>query len=328
MTRVSPRQGFDDLTRAGQLRRTRRVVDAMLREYAIGTDRRVTLVADSYNTIYRVRSQGDSFVVRIGPMDRVHAPGSAVAEAQWMDELAAAGLRVPRVVASRDGAVSTTVKVDGVPGARECMLLTWTSGHALSRPPTATDICDLGGLSARLHAVSADRDTLPQGVLDGRSALQFDLPNRFVDAPPVGREVLERAASRVQRALDRLWASAERPPRVQHGDLTPHNVLRSRAGLVPVDFQDLTWAHDQQDIANSMFGFRRFDQSGALARAFRTGYERVRPWPDLDEQRIQDLFAARRLAMVNLSLTLRKSGVDEYVAHHVASLRDYLDGSG
>lgn len=106
-----------------------------------------------------------------------------------------------------------------------------------------------------------------------------------------------------------------------HGDLTLNNVVRGRARIAVVDFQDITWGHDEQDVAVSLFGIARDDHAGELARAFRHGYESLRTWPDLDEGLLANLWLARRLQMVNLALTMRRPGLDEYVERHAAALR-------
>ncbi|MBO0788616.1 MAG: phosphotransferase, partial [Actinobacteria bacterium] len=103
--------------------------------------------------------------------ERTHRAGAVGAEAEWTGALAACGLPVPRVIAARDGSASVTVSSPGVPGPRECVLLSWTPGHRLRRPIGPGEARDLGRLCGRLHAVPADRARLPAGVLDGRSSL-------------------------------------------------------------------------------------------------------------------------------------------------------------
>ena len=63
----------------------------------------------------------------------------------------------------------------------------------------------------------------------------------------------------------------------------------------------------------SLVSLEQFDSSGDLRAAFRLGYESVRPWPDLPPELLATLCAARRLHQLNLSLTLRKPGLDAFV---------------
>ncbi len=62
------------------------------------------------------------------------------------------------------------------------------------------------------------------------------------------------AVVRVQETLDELWAAPPHDPHLLHGDLGWNNVLRTSAGLVPLDFQDLRWGFAAQDLAISHRG--------------------------------------------------------------------------
>ena len=184
---------------------------------------------------------------------------------------------------------------------------------------SADDATELGELSARLHAASTPLPERPYGVLDGHSALLFRLPD-LLDRVADG-DVFTTARIRAQAVVDRLWASAG-TPRQLHGDLTAGNVVRTREALVPIDFQDMFWGHRGQDIANTLFSYLRHDD-GTRAGYFRSGYERHMPWPGFRGVELDDHFAARRLMMVNLAITLDRPGVDDYLTVHAGALREY-----
>jgi Ser/Thr protein kinase RdoA (MazF antagonist) len=317
---------FDQLTSTGRLRRLRGLASAALDHYDLG-DSKLALLADSFNTLFRVTTAGGTYVLRVGPQHRIHAVGSAQAESDWTDDLVARGLPSPRVVASRDGSPSLTVGIEGVPGLRECMVLTWTPGRTPARPVSTDDARALATLSARLHSVSPGRNERPVGVLDGRSVLLFELPDLLSDLPEPDRTLFGDARSRAQFGIATLWRQASEPPRLLHGDLTPNNVVRNRDGLTAIDFQDMTWGQPEQDVANSLFGLARDDGDGRLAAAYRESYAEVSPWPGLVDDLLEDLFAARRITMVNLALALRRPGLSEYLARHAEALRVYLGSS-
>jgi Ser/Thr protein kinase RdoA (MazF antagonist) len=297
-----------------------RVVEAALARFPIRYDR-VTELSESFNTVYRVDAGSDRFVLRVGRNQRIHAPDAAEAEAAWTDELAAAGLAVPRVVRTVDGAASAAIGGDGM-GERQCMLLTWTDGESPARPIHEADARGLGLISAGLHLVSSERPDRPSGVLDGLTVLHFNVANGLGE---LDREygALFREAYRVAaQAIHRLCDAGH--PRIIHGDLTAANTIRTDAGLVPIDFQDITWGHVERDIANTLYSIAQDDGDGSLAAAFRTAYETVRPWPALDERLLDGLFLVRRLSMVNLALTLRRPGLMEYLRRHADALRGIL----
>jgi hypothetical protein len=76
----------------------------------------------------------------------------------------------------------------------------------------------------------------------------------------------------------------------------------------------------QQDLANTLFSISRDDTDGSLALAFRAEYEVHRPWPELADALLEDLFIARRLQMVNLALGMQRPGLAEYLDRHASAL--------
>ena len=293
------------------------VGNSALEQFGIRADT-VDHLADSFNALFTVASGQHRYVLRIGPALRIHEQVAAQEEAAWTDGLAAAGFAVPRLVRTGDGRAAVTVGDND--GVRLCSLCTWIEGETLSRPMSATDAGDLGELAARLHVASVEMPQRPAGALDGSRALLFCLPNMLPRADDA--DIFAAALARAQAAVDRLWLQAN-PPRLRHGDLTASNLVRTAAGLVPIDFQDMFWGHREQDIAHTLFSYLRHDYR-TLADSFRHGYEKHLPWPEFDAARLEDLFAARRLMMANLALALDRPRVAEYLTVHAAALRTYL----
>lgn len=304
-------------------RRMRRLARAALGAYDLEVQR-MTLVATSFNTIFRVATPRGDFALRVGAEVRVHPEDAARAEDEFTRELAGAGLRVPLVERTRDGASSVWVR-DDEHGDRECMLLTWTPGRRIRRPATAADRDRLARLSAAMHRVATPRLVRPAGTLDGRSALLIDLPDRLGTLPRETRAQFAAGLEVAQDAVDGLWEDSREPPLLVHGDLTPTNVLRDGDELVPIDFQDLSWAHREQDLAITLYGATGGRLDGDAIRGFRAAYETVLPWPALDEDLLRRLFLARRLTMVHLGLHLRRPGVEAFLETHLAAMRDLLD---
>ncbi len=298
-----------------------RAVEAALARFPIRYDA-VTELTESFNTVYRVDAGLHRFVLRVGSNQRIHAPDAAEAEAAWTDELAAAGLTVPRVVSTIDGAAYAAIDVDGM-GERHCMLLTWTDGESPTRPISVMEARWLGVLSAKLHLASPERADRPDGVLDGLTVLHFNVPNGLGELDGEYGALFREAYSVGAEALHGLDSAGH--PRIVHGDLTAANTIRTDAGLVPIDFQDITWGHVERDLANTLYSIAQDDGDGSLAAAFQTAYETLRPWPALDRNLLEGLFVVRRLSMVNLALTLRRPGLSEYVRRHADRLRALLD---
>ena len=136
------------------------------------------------------------------------------------------------------------------------------------------------------------------------------------------------AIDRVQAHLDTLWAAPPHPPHLLHGDLGPQNLMRWRTRLTPIDFQDLQFGFDLQDVAITVADLRRVYADESLIDALIEGYRSVRPWPLNDQALERALGAARSLNVINLGLNLRRPGLAEFVERHSALVADVDDGLG
>ncbi len=136
--------------------------------------------------------------------------------------------------------------------------------------------------------------------------------------------LIEEALDRTQRLLDDIWLRRSHEPHLIHGDLTPHNVLVADGWLVPIDFQDLVWGFDVQDIVVTFSSFGSSADADHVRRQFRSGYERIRRWPDLDDTTIAGHIAARRLHQLNLALTLRRPGLSTYVDRALTLIGEWM----
>jgi len=84
--------------------------------------------------------------------------------------------------------------------------------------------------------------------------------------------------------------------------------------LEVIDFQDLFWGFEQQDLAITTAWFRSSDEPAPLLAAFREGYRTIRPWPEMSTEDLGALVAGRWLNQLNIGLHVRNPGLDEFVA--------------
>jgi Ser/Thr protein kinase RdoA (MazF antagonist) len=295
----------------------RQLVSIALQRFPVEV-RRVTRVAQSFNTIYRVEASDGTYALRIGPTLQIHAAGTARAEAAWQRSLSEDGLAVPDVVLTSSGEPMVLVN-DADDQPRMCVLFTWIRGRSLRTRLGPSRARMLGRLMARLHN-HAHRDA---DVLRADRVLYWLLPDRLGDVPEHGK-VLTEARDSTQSLIDELWKG--RSPQLLHGDLTAANVIEAPgAGPVPIDFQDLVIGFAEQDISFTFASFARRDDRDAMKQAFRDGYSEIRSWPDVSDAVMRGLIVARGLHQLNLSLATAEGPLpQEYLDYHGMRARAWL----
>jgi Ser/Thr protein kinase RdoA (MazF antagonist) len=307
----------------------RHVALEALRSYSVAP-RRVTLAAESFNSVFRVTTAPAVYALRVGSALQIHPEGTAAVEAAWHRRLRQQGVYVPDVLANLNGGLVTVV-TDGRTehGARVCVLFDWVAGRSLRTRLTGPRSAALGRLSARLHQAAAAWS--PPGAVDVLTAdrvLYWRLPDRLAEAGSrFGYGTLfADAAARAQAVVDALWRNPPRPPHLVHGDLTPANVIVSpHVGLVPIDFQDTVLGLEVQDLSITVAALRRLPDGGPFESAFRAGYAGCRPWPDVSPDLFDSLVAARWLHQMNRALNTADLGeLDGYVAGHAERTRAWL----
>ena len=296
---------FSDLTESGQARRLKPLARAALAAY----DLRPTglrLISNGWNGVFRVDTLEGPRVVRIsrpvpGADDR-----SVHAEVEVMTALAdATDVAVPEVVRNRDGELVTVAQADGVPEPRECVVFGWLGGPDLAARRSPANWARLGELMGTMHRF-AERWTPSAAfsVASYRSCIPYGEPlvvfepgrTELYGLDDVLREALELTNERIA-ALKR-----EVPPIVLHGDLHQWNVKIRRGVLSPFDFEDLLTGAPVLDVATTLYYVRGDDDYLELARAFRVGYERCRPWVEREPGEVERLMFARAIDLLNAVL--------------------------
>ena len=318
---------YASLTEVGQKRRLRRLATRALESYDLPVVG-MKLVAQSFNTIYRIQCEGSpAHLLRLGSSFRLHPPDSDTMAAAWQrDLLADLDLQVPQYVPGRDGSIVRSVSVDGVPEPRPCAVLTWVPGRTVGRGVSVHEAEASGRLLALLHE-HASNWTPPDGLIvpvTDRVSYLDDAP--ILDGLKRHRSLYIEARDKAQQTIDAIWDQEAESPHLLHGDLTVHNTIKSRAGVSPIDFQDLAIGHEVQDISISLLPLTRLDASGTLSRAFRSGYEGRRTWPQYGPETYEALFAARRVQMANVSLHLRRPDMDAYIDRSALILASWMRG--
>jgi Ser/Thr protein kinase RdoA (MazF antagonist) len=326
-------QPFERLTPRGQIGRLRALAGRALEQYddhdqaGDGGPPRVSLLKQTFNTMFRVvDDRGHKTALRVGARDRIHPPDTEAVETAWLTALRAeTGIVAPLPVANRSGSFITTVEAPGVPEARTCVRFEWARGRRLGETMNGEYAGAIGRLLAQLHEHGEQFESgRAQPILRGDRALGFMMRDLVPRRDPVYGTMFADAIDRAQAAIDTLWAHPPHAPHILHGDLHPNNILVWRGQLAPVDFQDLLWGFEIQDVSMTVMSFEWYPDTDALTASFRAGYEELRPWPADDATLLGTLVAARHLSVLNLGYNLRRPGFERFLAVHADWLRDWM----
>lgn len=255
----------------------------------------VSFVAGRENRVFRVRSAGRDFALRL------KRPGNRrdeelLSELQWLGAMGRAGLHVPRPQPSLHGRLLEIV--DG----QRVDLLSWLPGRPLgaSREPLALDDPEavfhrLGQETARLHRAS---DDWARPAAFTRCAWNIDgllgespVWGRFWDNPTLDattRHLLQ--AFRAAAAQTLLQHAGTLDYGLIHADLVRENVMVDEGRIAMLDFDDAGFGFRLFDLATTLLKNLAEPGYPALRAALLAGYTLVRPL-DLE---LLDLFIALR----------------------------------
>jgi Ser/Thr protein kinase RdoA (MazF antagonist) len=270
---------------------------------------------------------GQRLAVRVGEV-RIHADGVEEVEAGWLDALRdETALLVPVLMADRRGGHVTAGTHPLVPGSRFCSVMSWVPGHTVRHEFDLRTARAMGVVQATLHdhASSYHPPDVPPGIVADRVVYFADTSKLGEYQSQYGSMFVE-AIDRVQRHLDALWSTPPHRPHLLHGDVGSQNVMRWRSRLTPIDFQDLQYGFDVQDVAITVADVRRVFADESLIDALIEGYRSVRPWPLNDEPLERALGAARSLNVMNLGLNLRRPGLPDFLERHAALVAEWMTG--
>lgn len=278
---------FDNLTRAGKLRRLHALAQSALASFDLA-DPALELHCLITNVHYRVTTRhGQRFVLRLGhPAWRTLS--DLQSEAMWLEALARdTDVGAPQVVRARDGQQVFALQAPGVPQPRHVTLMTWVPGRILGRHLSARNLEGMGVLFAQLHH-HGKAWTPPAGFTERRFEhwLSRGEPNALLDPTTINRlpPPSQETILRLHRHVESAYARIDRADlRVIHCDLWHDNIKLHRGALHPFDFEDTTHGFRAHDIAMAMLDLLEDtddDTYTALLAAFRRGYESLLAWPD------------------------------------------------
>lgn len=309
-------QHFENLTRAGQIRRMKQLAEQALTAYDL-ENIQLKPLQHFFNTTFRVdahlrseNSGGPGERARERFVIRIHRPGAQNpatirSELLWLLALRReTGLVVPEPVAARDGAFVVGADSAGVPEARQCVLFRWVDGRFPVSRLGPQALARVGAFMATLHrhaeSFAAPQDfTRPRWDCEGLryQALGTDLRQSWAHLSQEQHAVLDAIAERVQRTMSALGEGREVFGLI-HADLYERNYLFSRGKVHAIDFDGCGWGHYLFDIGVTLSTLLEHSAYPALRQAFLRGYRRVRPLSSEHEALIDTFIGGRLMCHV------------------------------
>ena len=311
---------YDDLTRLGQLRRTRQLAEAALEAYGL-TGARLRFVQYSANIIYRVDVpasplvRGDPgpyvpnrYLLRVLCTDQ---PEGVKGEMAWLAALSReAGLPVSEPVPTLEGELVTEIATPEVPRGRIVSLMRWIDGRRLTTGFRPSHFRAWGRIVARLHQFSAGWQP-PEGFERPVWDWEGQLGGRYFDGgiedlvasmPQHLKEPFQIVSQEARQVMEGLGKGPDAYGLI-HADMYPENVLFKGNEAYPIDFEDCGFGYWLWDIAIALCGWPWTEQWHWMRDAFLEGYAQVRTLPESQLQHL-DLFMATQYATMVLWASL------------------------
>ena len=331
---------YKELTRLGQLRRTRQLAQTALEAYGLG-GARLTFLQDTANIIYRVDVPGPALVER---EQSPYVPNRYLLRvlytSQWegvkgeMTWLAAlsreAGLPVPQPVPTLEGELLTRITTPDLPEGRIVSLMRWIDGRRLTDGFRPNHFRAWGRMIARLHEFSAgwqppegfERPVWDwEGQLGGRY-FRCSVEELVASMPRHLREPFQVVSQEARAVMEGLGTGPDAYGLV-HADTYPENVLFKAGEAYLIDFEDCGFGYWLWDLAIALSLWPWTEEWHWRRDALLEGYAQVRTLPESQLQYL-DLFMAAQYATMVLwaSLFIRNDPARQ--AEHEA----WRDGDG
>ncbi|MEM8862119.1 MAG: phosphotransferase [Chloroflexota bacterium] len=318
---------YDQLTRLGKIRRQRKIVEKALELYDLDVAS-VDFLADHTNTLFKITSaEGTKYAFRIYT-DGENTLVENRAEVFWLTALDRdTDLNVPVPIANKDGEYITLINLPGVPPDQRCQLMSWIPGKALADIKDALNkenYFKYGQAQAKLHNHSESLHPLPADI----SPKKWDKVFYYPEEPVVYNQpeyshlfsaeqvaILDKVIAKANKLLGDFFVDRGQPMLI-HGDFHYWNLHLHKGELYLIDFEDLNFGYDTQDVAITFYYGREQENAAELRQAFKEGYSSQRPWPLESEEQLQTLITARIIMFCN------------FVAHGLPEeeAKKYLEG--
>jgi Ser/Thr protein kinase RdoA (MazF antagonist) len=277
------------------------------KRYALPDQLEIALVNLSENATFCVTApDGRRWALRIH-REGYHSRAAIESELAWLMALRESGVAVtPRPVKGVNGEIIQTALHPLLPRPRHVVLSEWEAGtepgigEALTKPFEA-----LGEITAHMHGHARKwqrPNWFQRHTWNFETCLGEVSPNwgRWRDGIGVDAEkakLFGRAVDLIGKRLAAYGQSAARFGLV-HGDTRLANLLIDGDVVKILDFDDSGFSWFMYDAATTVSFYEHEPQVPELIDAWKTGYRRVAPLANADEEEIPTFIMLRRLLLV------------------------------
>lgn len=308
--------------------------------FDLPADTALTLLKHRENSVFALNHLGNDYVLRVHRQG-YHTDEELDRELEFVRSLERLGVPVPRFIPVTKTQNFVHVGHAHPAGVHQVDLQAYIAndgnfgdehsafhGTVLHSPD---DFDHLGELIAQVHQATIDSgfavdDSHPrwdgEGLV-GEHAL-WGPPLRVAELHTADNaETLSTLTSVIEvirASLEEYGCSPHRYGPI-HADLTPENVLRTKAGLVLIDFDDFASGWHLFDLATALYFFLRHPRGEEYQEALLTGYQRHRRLEPADFAVFPALLVARGLTYLGWAADRRGEPAAEF---HVQEVLPHL----
>lgn len=330
LVEVIKMKDFDELTRLGRIRRSRKIVELALKMYNIDI-RKLTFLTEDTNIFFKiVDSNEKKYAVKI--YEELSSDINDSLTEMYMINLISeqTDIKVPSIVKNNSGDDITLVTSEYSKIQKRIAVYTWLDGKDLDGIETTARLEQLGGLVATMHKTSM-QNSLPKDLKPKRHNkvlyyagddyfYRYDKHKHKVNDKYV--EVMDYIIPYLDGKLEEIYK--EQTPMLIHGDLNPYNVKVFKDEMRILDFEDAMYAMPVHDIAIILFYYRYSDKYEVYKKALFNGYEKIMPLSGVSDEMIEMLIAARRVNFLNYILEINEKP-QKYIETNLKRIEDYIN---
>lgn len=318
---------FEELTRLGRIRRSKKIIEMGLEYYDIDVDK-MSFLEEATNIFYKVVDKsGRKYAAKVYQEINSNLD-DAMVEMHFLKLMAdKTGIRVPKPVMNQKGDYITYFDTPYEEMKKRVSLYEWLPGSDIDEKEKVEHFYEIGKIMAEMHNVTAKHE-LPDNLNPKKidKVLYFAGDEYFYKmdkykskVKPETYKLLDYVIPYLDGHMGKLYNDN---PFLIHGDFNPYNVRLDKDKINILDFEDACLGYEIHDIAIFLFYYQLDEAYEDFKEAFYKGYRSLRDI-EIDEDLLKMLMIARRVNFMNYILAI-SDDVENYLDVNTKRVMDYL----